>query len=93
MTLLEELNEYAVYHFLSEEKMMREHLPADEEIARHIAAHRSYWKIMADFKKRHQQGDTNVGQELLEYVNRWWLNHILETDKKMGAELNRLGIH
>ena len=92
MTQLEELNEYAVYHLLSEEKIMREHLPPDEDSARHIAAHRSYWQIMSEFKLRHQQGDPNVGHELLDYLNRWWLNHILQTDKKMGAQLNVLGI-
>lgn len=92
MTLLEELNEYAYYHFTTEESLMRQHLANSEGTARHLAAHRSYWTIIADFKKRLEQKDSTVGAELLEYLNRWWVRHILETDRHMGVELNQLGI-
>lgn len=92
MDLLEQLNEYAAYHFLGEEGLLREHLSSHEATAKHIAAHRHYWMTMADFRKRHQEGDPKVAEEVVEYLNRWWINHILETDRQMGAELNRLGI-
>jgi len=93
MDLLEQLNEYADYHFQSEEALLHEHLTTHEATDGHLAAHRSYWVIMDELKKRHQDGDASVTEELVVYLNRWWINHILETDRQMGAELNRLGIH
>ncbi len=92
MHLLDELNEYAAYHFLSEEKLMRNHLPADADTAKHISAHRSYWQIISEFKQRHAQNDPDVGHELLEYLNRWWINHIMHTDKILGVQLNAHGV-
>lgn len=93
LTLLESLNEYAATHFLSEETLMREHLANDESTVNHIVAHRSYWVIISTLKKRFQAGDAKVNGELVEYLNRWWINHILQTDQHMGRELNRRGIH
>lgn len=31
-------------------------------------------------------------KRLLELLNRWWINHILETDQQLGRELNRQGV-
>ena len=72
--------------------MMRDHVPADESSARHVIAHRSYWRIVGEFKERHRRHDPNVGHELLDYLNRWWVNHIQQTDKALGAQLNLRGI-
>lgn len=93
MKLLDELNEYAAFHFLCEEKLMREHLPTDEVSAKHLIAHRSYWQAISNFTRRHENNESNVASELLAYLNRWWLNHILQTDKKLGEFLNFKGIH
>lgn len=92
MKLLESFNEYAAYHFLSEEALMREHIDANEDSVKHIVAHRSYWSIISTFRKRFQEGDEKVNGELVEYLNRWWINHILETDQQLGRELNRHGV-
>lgn len=89
---LQELNEYAAYHFLSEESLLTAHLPATAETVRHMAAHRSYWSVIAEFRGRFEMGEAGVAEELLAYLKRWWIGHILETDRKMGRELNRLGI-
>jgi len=93
MKMLEGLNEYAAYHFLSEEGLMREHIEANEDSVKHVVAHRSYWSIISTFKKRFEEGDEKVNEDLVEYLNRWWVNHILETDKQLGRELNRRGVH
>jgi len=93
MKLLDSFNEYAAYHFLSEEGLMREHIEANEDTVKHVVAHRSYWSIISTFKKRFEEGDEQVNNELVEYLNRWWVNHILETDKQLGRELNRRGVH
>lgn len=89
---LEKLNDYAGYHFLAEEALMREHLPVDEDSAAHIGAHRSYWASIASFRQRYEQGGEPVGAELVSYLERWWLQHILETDRRLGQRLNQAGV-
>ncbi|MFA6311494.1 MAG: hemerythrin family protein, partial [Sterolibacterium sp.] len=80
------------YHFLNEEALMREHVEANEDTVKHIVAHRSYWSIISTFRKRFQEGDEKVNGELVEYLNHWWIGHILETDRQLGQELNRRGV-
>ncbi|TRZ57863.1 MAG: hypothetical protein D4S02_13345 [Rhodocyclaceae bacterium] len=93
MGLLEDLNNYAVDHFLAEEALMRQHLPPDENTVNHVVAHRSYWTIILTLKNRLLRGDAKVNGELVEYLNRWWINHIQDTDQELGRELNRRGVY
>lgn len=89
---LEELNEYAAYHFLTEEALLEEHLASTPETARHLAAHRSYWSIIADFRSRHARREAGLAEALVAYLNRWWIGHILGTDRAMGEQLRQLGV-
>ncbi|MFA6310030.1 MAG: bacteriohemerythrin [Sterolibacterium sp.] len=92
MEILENLNEYAAHHFLNEEALMRKHLVPDENTVNHIVAHRSYWTIILTLKNRLLKGDAKVNRDLVEYLNGWWINHILKTDREMGRELSRRGV-
>jgi hemerythrin-like metal-binding protein len=89
--MLDNLSEYAAQHFGQEEALMRSHLPAAASTAAHMVAHRTYWSIIVALKNRFLKGDEKVNSELVEYLNRWWINHILETDQQMGRELSRRG--
>ncbi len=90
--IFEELNEYAAYHFLSEEKLMQLHLAADGATARHVAQHRNYWVTISEFKQRYRDGDTRVTDDLISFLNAWWLDHIQGIDKQLGRELNQKAI-
>lgn len=90
--IFEELNDYAAYHFLSEENLMQEHLPTASATARHIAQHRHYWVAIAEFKNRYRDGDSSVVADLVKFINTWLIEHIQGTDKQLGAELNRQGV-
>ena len=90
--MLDYLNEYAASHFVNEETLMRDHFPAEIDTTDHLVAHRSYWTIIAAMKSRLLKGDAKVNADLVEYLNRWWINHILRVDQEMGRELNRRGI-
>lgn len=91
--LLEDLNDYAADHFLNEEALMRQHLPPDAITIDHIVAHRSYWTIILTLKNRLLRGDVRVNGELVDYLNRWWINHIQATDQELGRQLNRRGVY
>jgi hemerythrin-like metal-binding protein len=89
---LEELNEYAAFHFMTEENLMQESLPADSSMARHISQHRQYWVTINDFKQRARNDEARVLVLLADFLNSWWIEHILNTDVLMGKELNARGV-
>jgi hemerythrin-like metal-binding protein len=90
---LEELNEYAAFHFMTEETLMQEHLPADSSMARHISQHRQYWVSISDFKQQARNDETKILALLVDFLNSWWIEHILKADALMGKELNTYGVH
>lgn len=87
-----ELNEYAAFHFLSEEKLMQEHAPTETATARHIAQHRNYWVTVSEFKDRYQAGDDQVLGDLTGFLATWWVEHIRGTDVQLGHELTLKGV-
>lgn len=89
---LERFNHRAGSHFDHEEALMQKHLAADENTADHLVAHRSYWSVVVTLRNRLMAGDEKTSRELLQYVNRWWINHILQIDQEMGRSLTSLGI-
>ncbi|MCX7171635.1 MAG: hemerythrin family protein [Proteobacteria bacterium] len=94
MTVLDELNRYAYYHFRTEELLMSEHLEPSEATVQHATAHRAYWTTINAFEKGLQEGeDSGVINELADFLKKWWINHILVVDRQTGKALNQAGIH
>lgn len=91
-SLVERLNNYAVYHFRTEEFLIDQHLAADSAVNAHKEAHKSYAASMRDFEGRFQAGDATAVNDLIDFIYNWWLGHIMETDKGLGKALNAAGI-
>ena len=91
-TKLDELNEYAAFHFMTEEKLMHDHLPADADMARHISQHRQYWVSINDFKERGRHDEVSVLPLLTSFLNSWWIGHIQSTDVQLGKALIAKGV-
>lgn len=83
--LLDELDDYAEYHFTHEEKHMEE--IRDPELILQRAQHMSFrdkireWSFM-DIDSQEQQ--RKVLQELMEYLARWLYHHIISSDAMIG---------
>ncbi len=94
--LLGELDEYAAYHFLTEENLMRTHLPSDRAMVEHVTAHRHYWqelkKFHHDYEGEGGNGAPEVSDALFDFLCDCWLTHIHQTDRALGRALNEQGI-
>ena len=90
--LVERLNNYAVYHFRTEEFLINRHLASDIAVAGHEDAHKSYATSMQGFEGRFQAADASVVNELIDFIYNWWLSHILKADKALGKALNQAGV-
>jgi methyl-accepting chemotaxis protein/hemerythrin len=91
-SLLERLNNYAIYHFRTEEFLIDRYLDSDISVVAHKEAHKAYVTSMQDFEGRFQAGDVGVVNDLIDFIYNWWLGHIVATDKGLGKALNEAGV-
>ena len=81
---------YAVYHFREEEGLMARHGIGAEHEAAHKANHAAFGgKVQAALEKEGQT-PMQVAGELLTFLTKWLIFHILGTDQRMAAEIHAL---
>ena len=80
MVLIKEALEYSQRHFEAEEALMRlVHYPGLEEQQR---AHREYVIMVAKLAHEDVLNPSLLLEDLLLFLKKWWLNHILTLDMK-----------
>ena len=86
--LIAKLIEYSETHFLDEEDLLKKiEYP---EYSDHKIVHKKFIKTVKDFQDRFVKGDSFVSKDLLYFLQRWLIKHILEEDKKYsGYFLNK----
>lgn len=85
--IIRDLLSYALYHFDNEEELMlKNHYP---EVLRekHFQEHRKFSAAVARFQQDISQGKPVSGGALLDFLQAWLVNHILDTDKQLGEFL------
>lgn len=85
-----DLLSYALYHFETEELLMREYGYAEHsaaEQAQHLQEHRGFSQQVVTLRDGLRDGNLVTREALLAFLNNWLLNHILNTDKKLAAFL------
>ncbi len=88
-TILEQLMEYTMNHFIVEEEIfLRLGYP---ESAAHKAQHNIFCEQVMDLLTRHDQGET-VGINALKLLKSWLTNHIDKVDKQYVAHFRAQGI-
>lgn len=83
-----DLLSYALYHFETEETLMSEYGYGEEQkddMAAHLRQHRSFSTQVVAVRDGIKAGKTISREELLSFLNNWLINHILHTDKRLGA--------
>jgi hemerythrin len=83
-----DLAEYSNRHFASEEALMRKIDFA--EFLRHRTMHAGFSKWLADTLTNIKQGRTVNIHEFIAFLKRWWEDHILREDKKIGKAVEDL---
>ena len=89
--ILNELNEYTIYHFDNEERYFAKfNYPSRIE---HVKEHVVFKKTVSDLKKKSDEGKMIFTIDLMNFLKKWLLDHIQGTDKKYGPYLNAKGLH
>ncbi len=84
-SIFDELAEYAVYHFKTEEGIWKKHLPDDELPIEHAATHQGF--VSEVLKLREKQSSLAIEQvieEIVVFLTHWLAFHILEADKHLA---------
>ncbi|OQX35099.1 MAG: hypothetical protein B0D84_02760 [Candidatus Sedimenticola endophacoides] len=84
-TVLDELADYAVLHFETEERVWREWLSGDGWLEEHEQTHRGFFERVDSLRNGSDDRPHNeVIQEIVLFLSQWLAYHILESDKRMA---------
>lgn len=84
--ILTEMTRYASHHFETEEKYLEK--LGDEELDNHRKEHQYFLKETAEFCFETMNNKQTLTKEVLVFLRRWFLDHILKSDMKL-KELNK----
>ena len=83
---LNDLLDYTVYHFQSEERLMQEqNYP---RYAAHRQVHEALTRQALDFKAKVDNGESVSARDFLKFLFDWLAKHIMDQDKKIGTYID-----
>jgi hemerythrin-like metal-binding protein len=83
--IFDELADYTVYHFETEEAIWHAYLPGDDAERRHLETHKRFVRTVLRLKNELTEKPVEqVADEALSFLARWLASHILETDRHMA---------
>ena len=78
--IIKELNDYAIYHFETEEKYFK--LFGYEQAEEHVGVHNQYRQKIEEWTKRYNENeDKKIFFEMSNFLESWWTWHINHTDR------------
>ena len=80
--LLDELIDYAIYHFFTEERWMREHGYPDSQ--QHMLEHEQFSLRITEIYDDFCKGKKALSLEVLSFLHTWLATHIMEQDSELG---------
>ena len=81
-SIFDELVEYTVYHFQTEEAIWHKYLSHDTLDADHKVIHQQFVTKVLEFKA--EQESNRLTKDILLYLAKWLASHILETDRYLA---------
>jgi hemerythrin len=89
-SVLDELIDYATYHFSAEENWMEEqNYP---HFDKHKEEHDRFSTIVLEMQKEYSQAKLNISIDILMFLKNWLSEHILVTDAEYGRYVATKGI-
>ena len=80
--VVDDLADYSEYHFKTEEQYMRD--VGYDEIDSHIKEHNTFRQKVLELKHNKHMGEHELCHELLLYLSKWLMHHVMEEDKKLS---------
>lgn len=87
LKVFDELANYAIYHFKTEEDLMRRYRIDSEFEASHLKSHALFIQQALDARAAANKNPGEVTGQVLTYLTKWLISHILGTDMRMAKEI------
>lgn len=84
---LDELTEYAKYHFATEERLMDELRCEPAHVERHKRAHLAFVQQVSTMRSQTQANPLEFVPTLLRFLSTWLVHHILTTDQALARQV------
>ena len=78
--IIDKLLSYAFYHFTKEERILND--SKYPFINEHKREHEAFVDKISQFKKNFDDKKITLSIEMINFMNKWWINHIKVSDKK-----------
>lgn len=85
-----ELIDYADYHLKTEEKYFEQFNYPDKKA--HTEQHDNYRKKIDEWHNNYKSDIHTSSINLMDFLQDWWTNHIVHTDKKYSDFFNKHGL-
>ena len=85
--IVEELESYSIFHFTAEEALIA--ATNYPELVAHQEEHQKFIDSLAKFRR---EGVAGQSYDVLNFMNRWLVNHIKRVDQQYSAHVNARGI-
>ena len=89
--ILQRLTAYALFHFATEETLMRAMPGCHLHGTAHVREHNIFGEKMAALRELSRAERHAETTALLDYLKQWLTNHILKTDKELATLLHNIG--
>lgn len=87
--LLGEFNQYAETHFNTEERIAADNNVPFSELESHKGEHQAYRERIKLFQKNYLSSAKFIPVQLMAFLSKWWLSHILVKDMELGKWINQ----
>lgn len=84
---LNELADYADYHFKGEESLMESEGVDQQHVSPHREAHEEFLSEVVRMREDLRQGNSAVAESLLKFLTQWLAYHILGTDQVLARQI------
>ncbi|SFQ02945.1 putative bifunctional diguanylate cyclase/phosphodiesterase [Pseudomonas borbori] len=81
--VLDELLDYAAFHFEEEERIWRQVFPGCRQLQDHLDSHQLFFARIREFQSS-EASQEDILTSLFKYLTRWLAFHILDSDRKMA---------
>lgn len=85
--IVDQLAQYAVFHFQEEEELMKRSGIDPSSITQHISAHSMFTHEVASLKATLSPNDNHAASYLLNFLTHWLAFHILGEDQLMALQM------
>jgi methyl-accepting chemotaxis protein len=89
--LLEQLKDYTVNHFGTEEELFRK--TGYKGAEGHEEIHRDLVNTVLEFEQKFKSGEATITRELMTFLRDWLQNHIKKVDKAYVKHMHGAGVH